>query len=72
MFLIEILLLYSVADLVQFFRIGIRGSGFKHSDPDPGDPKRPDPTGSGSESYLDMFLMLSKINIFFLGISYQI
>ena len=41
----------SVADPVQFFRIRIRVTQ-----------KRPDPTGSGS--YLDMFLMFSKINIF--------
>ena len=27
--------------------------------------KRSDPTGSGSKSYLDMFLMFSKINIFY-------
>ena len=39
------------------------GSGFSNTDPDPGDPKRPDPTGSGS--YLDMFLMISNINIFY-------
>ena len=43
----------SVADPVHFFRIRICESGFINSDPDPGDPKRPDPTGSGS--YLDMF-----------------
>ena len=32
----------SVVDPVQFFHIRIRVSGFKNSDPDPGDPKRPD------------------------------
>ena len=39
------------------------GSDPFFSDPDPGDPKRPDPTGFGS--YLDMFLMFSKINVVF-------
>ena len=33
----------SVADLVNVFRIQIRGSGFKNTDSDPGDPKK---TGS--------------------------
>ena len=46
----------SVADPVHFFGIRIRGSGFKNLDSDPGDPKRPDPTGSGSGSYLDMLM----------------
>ena len=35
------------------------GSGQTNPDPDPGDPKRLDSTGSGSGSYLDMFFMLS-------------
>ena len=30
-----------------------------------------DPYGSGSESYLYMFLMFSKINIFLMAFSYQ-
>ena len=37
-------------------RIRVRGSGFKNPDPDPADPKRPDPTD------LVMFLMFSEIN----------
>ena len=45
-------------------KIIITGVFLRIKDPDPGDPKRPDPTGSGSGSYLDMFLMFSKINIF--------
>ena len=47
-----------------FFADPDRGSSLKDLDPDPdlGNPKRPDPTGSGS--YLDMFLMFSKINNF--------
>ena len=44
----------SVADPVNFFWIRIRGSGLKNTDPDPSDPKRPDPTGSGS--YFKIFL----------------
>ena len=62
----------SVADPVHFIRIRIRGSGFKNPDPGSGGPKRQDPTGSGSGSYLDMFLMLSKINNFCMAFSYQI
>ena len=50
----------SVADPVYIFRIRIRGPSFKNMDPDPGDPKK---TGSGS--YLEIFLMFSKINIFY-------
>ena len=42
-----------------FSRIRIRDSGLKNTDPDPGDLKK---TGSGS--YLDIFLMFSKINNF--------
>ena len=54
--------LCSVADPVNFFRIRIRGSGFSNTDPDP-DPSDPKKTGS----YLDMFLMFSKINIYFMA-----
>ena len=43
-----------------FSRIRIRGSGFQNPDLDPGDPKRLDPTGSGSGSYLVYFLYLAK------------
>ena len=53
----------SVADPVHFFRIRIvkiliqiRIQVTQ---------KRPDPTGSGSGSYLDMFMMYSKINNFY-------
>ena len=52
-------LITSVSDPVHFFRIRIRVT-----------PKRPDPTRSGS--LLDMFLMCSKINNFFIAFSYQI
>ena len=52
--------IYGSADPVFKIRIRIRVT-----------PKRPDPTGSGSGSHLDMFLMFSKINIFY-GIVYQI
>ena len=58
------------ADL-EVLRSGLRirsiffGSRFKNTDPDPGDPIK---TGSGS--YLDMFLMFRKINIF-MAFSYQ-
>ena len=40
---------HGVADPVNFFRIRVTQ-------------KRPDPTGSGSGSYFDMFFMFSKIN----------
>ena len=48
-------LVVSCSVAVHFFRIRIRESGLNSLDPDPypGDPKRPDPTGSGS--YLDIF-----------------
>ena len=56
--LLIIKLLYTVLRIRSIF-----------SDPDPGGPKRPDPTGSGSFS--DMFMMLSKINCF-MAFSYLI
>ena len=42
-------------------RVTLKGRIRPDPDPDPGDPKRPDQTRSGS--YLDMFLMFSKIII---------
>ena len=47
-----------------FFRIRIRGSGFKNSDPDPGDPKEAESDRIRIRILLDMCLMFSKINHF--------
>ena len=63
----------SVADPVNFFS----GSGsadpvFKIRIRIRVTPKRPDPTGSESGSYLEMFLIFSKIYIKFMAFLYQI
>ena len=63
------MLIDSAADPVNFFRIWIRirilGFGFLSPDPDTSDPQK---TGS----FLDMFLIISKINNFCMALSYQI